>query len=117
MSQEKSLNERLAELCGLSIYDDPEHGYQYLNANGQLVCSVEAWIPTDDLNQLGVCYEAAEKCFGNASLFLTLVRNQYRQLVSEQPDASKYADNGLMVAIFKHPTVFAQAILKAKEVS
>ncbi len=89
------LNEKLAEVCGLTIYDDPEHGTQYLNANGKIVCSVEAWNPTSDLNQLWECY-------------LALSEEQQCQFEEIAPQ--------FFVAVFTAPELVAQAILKAKGV-
>jgi len=99
-----SLNEKLAEVCG----------YPYMT--NDLGCFVERatckwllWNPTTDLNQLRECYlelSEDEKAFVHIKFAVP-----FNDLTNKWP-----SDRDNLFAIFEHPELVAQAILKAKGV-
>ena len=116
------LNEKLAELCGM------ERCGFYWKLNNQLAYKAEElefascaqlddWNPTTNLNQLKMCYEAAEKAFGQNihpdPSFEEVYTRELRLLFNAlDPDGGLSAR--LASAPFKHPELVAQAILNAK---
>ena len=103
----KSLNEKLAEVCGKEVYTNSQGVLQEYNP--MMGNNTPIWNPTTDLNQLRECYMAADKddpdfqsrfyvelCFG-----LATVANTTKHLAT---------------AWVKHPELVAKAILKAKGV-
>lgn len=90
-----SLNEQLAELCGVEIYQNTDGQWQEYNP--MMGNNTPIWNPTDDLNQLRMCYEA-------------LSEEQRESFAYE----NRYAPTDWA---FTNPELVAQAILKAKGVS
>ena len=83
-----SLNEQLAELCGIKLIGD-----QWGICEGES----EQWTPTTDLNQLRMCYEVLSE--DEKTLFSHMMLTEY------------------VPKVFTAPEYIAQAILKAKGVS
>ena len=105
----KSLNEQLAVLCGMTLHYHPMCGNVYRTAEGLTMYEEGDWIPTEDLNQLRMCYEVLSedekrRCF---EFFESLLWKEIGWVGSVD----------IFVAWVKHPELVAQAILKAKGVS
>jgi len=93
----KSLNEKLAEVCGLTLQYHPMCGNVYRTMEGLTMYEEGDWNPTTDLNQLRECWN-------------TLTWEQkatYKQLVIDHDVQS----------VFDVPAQHAELILKAKGVS
>jgi len=109
----KTLDEQLAELCGKSC--EVKNGNTYIFEQYRVrdnVCGFKEvkWHPISDLNQLKMCYEALsedEKAFVQIKFAVP-----FSDLTNKWP-----SDRDNLFAIFKHPELVAQAILKAKGVS
>lgn len=123
----KSLNERLAELCGFERVGfywkvDGQLTYKAEELDSMSLAQLDIWTPTTDLNQLRMCWEAAEKDWDTdkhmesfGSRFATVLSVI---LANESIYKSEFAfDVARIIAWVKQPELVAQAILKAKEVS
>lgn len=134
MSNEKSLNEQLAELCGLEQRGARWHWYKigesepsYQQVSDVLMGDKPVWNPTTDLNQLKMCYEAAQKDWEEKDWEEKNPQFRYRahihwqlKVIFGKEVAGAYdavSDSELIDAWVKHPELVAQAILKAKGVS
>ena len=113
-----SLNEQLAELCGLERngkYWGKGTTVYYLQEDDEYasISGCNVWNPTTDLNQLRMCYDAAEKDAEDAEKFESMV---YWHVSEDLRLINKCFNKDITTAIFKHPELVAQAILKAKGV-
>lgn len=112
-------DEQLAELCGAlkggyveySLATGVPRRRATYAIKGQIIDQSD-WNPTTDLNQLRMCYEAAEKAVGDefhARFYIELTFALVEKGFNRAKD--------LTAAWVKHPELVAQAILKAKGVS
>jgi hypothetical protein len=109
----KSLNEQLAELCGLELHPEPnceKSSFQFVYHEDRDI--YEPWNPTQDLNQLRMCYEALIEDEDAMNRFYCHFQDIYSKTFGAYPNSMTF-----FTAIFKHPELVAQAILKAKGVS
>lgn len=74
---------------------------------------LETWNPTTDLNQLRMCYDAAE--VGDV-FFVERFLDALMVLIRPLCACNIVSTHELTHAIFKHPELVAQAILKARGV-
>lgn len=77
-------------------------------------CRLESWNPTTDLNQLKMCYEAAERGCKKSFPEVSFAGDFYWELEQSVTNGSRAK---LATAWAKHPELVAQAILNAKGVS
>jgi hypothetical protein len=104
----KSLNEKLAEVCGIKLIGDQR---------GICEGESELWNPAGDLNQLRECYLAADESFvpeHEEVTFDVAFAFALRNLLVDTECSPMTV--GLASAWVKHPELVAQAILKAKGV-
>ena len=109
-----SVNEKLAELCGMHKEWNSNCGIVYRTAEGLTMYEEDDWNPTTDLNQLKMCYEAAEK---DDVFFVERLLDALMVLIRPRCACNIVSSHELTHAIFKRPELVAQAILKAKGVS
>ena len=123
----KSLNEKLAEVCGAEIGERTVWNFSgernqiktYTIKNKRY--DEPNWKPTTDLNQLRECYLAAEKDWDTEkqmeSFDCRFARALSDLLATIQSWESEFAFNvAQIIAWVKHPELVALAILKAKGV-
>ena len=109
------LNEKLAVEV-MEWHEEHEWETFWVNSDGRVQMIRSQWNPTTDLNQLRMCYEAAEKdCSTKTMLFefafTDALQKEFRK------ENKKYTHYETATAWVKHPELVAQAILKAKGVS
>lgn len=104
-----SLNDKLAELCGVPLVNDDEGNLWRLHPELETDSEFDhrsPWNPLQDLNQLKMCYEAARFDVGS-----TVICEHLEELVGGLCDMG----DALNVLCDK-PELVAQAILRAKGV-
>lgn len=107
----KTIGEQLAELCGMETYIG-QHDKLLYAVGGESIRFDVLWHPTADMNQLKMCYEAAENTVGDE-----FHARFYIELTFALVDKGFNTTKDLTAAWVKHPELVAQAILKAKGVS
>lgn len=117
-----SLNEQLAEfVMGWEPVGKGTGCHFYFPEDRRHILAQD-WNPTEDLNQLRMCYEAAEKDWDArfpAIKFGPHMEWRLKVILGEEVAGAYDAVNDweLVEAWVKHPELVAQAILKAKGVS
>ena len=92
----KSLNEKLAEVCGKEVYTNSQGVLQEYNP--MMGNNTPIWNPTQDLNQLRECY-----------LALSVGAKRRVSIILHEGGVTP-------MSVFNKPELVAQAILKAKGV-
>jgi len=125
VSNQVSINEKLAvDVMGWHKEPTLEFWWWKSDGDGGLVgqCRLEGWNPTTDLNQLKMCYEAAEKAFNTQTPHFTFAGTVFARLKALLRESITRVNDvvmpyEMMSAWVKHPELVAQAILEAKGVS
>lgn len=115
------LNEKLAELVmGWESVGKGTGCHFYFPEDRRHILAQD-WTPTQDLNQLKMCYEALSEDWGedNSVTFEYAFTEELTILIRGTKVKFGAAVTGIELATAwgKHPELVAQAILKAKEVS
>ncbi len=98
----KSLNEKLAEVCGKEVYPNSEGVLQEYNP--MMGNNTPIWNPTTDLNQLRECYLALSE--DEKEIYKSVSSYDVPHILDDPARHAKYI-----------ATIRERTILKAKEVS